>query len=136
MNRPLPYCHIAILPYCHIAILSYCHIAILPYCHIAILSYCHTAILPYCHIAILPSLHHRSFKITVPVLVSITRTPYPSVKVNSKSDHINLVAPAGPIECLLYLPNVWTIQYKLGPERLTRLGNSNVLRLPGIKVTE
>ena len=34
------------------------------------------------------------------------------------------------IECLLYLPNVQAIQYKLGPERLTRLGNSNVLRLP------
>ena len=31
---------------------------------------------------------------------------------------------------LLYLPNVRAIQYKLGPERLTRLGNSNVLRLP------
>ena len=31
---------------------------------------------------------------------------------------------------LLYLPNFRAIQYKLGPERLTRLGNSNVLRLP------
>jgi len=31
------------------------------------------------------------------------------------------VAPASPIECLLYLPNVRAIQYKLGPERLTRL---------------
>ena len=34
--------------------------------------------------------------------------------------------------CLLYLPNVPAIQYKLGPERLTRLGNSNVLRVPVI----
>ena len=50
-------------------------------------------------------------------------------KFNLKSDSVNLVAPASPIEFLLYLPNVQTIQYKLGPERLTRLGNSNVLRL-------
>ena len=42
----------------------------------------------------------------------------------------NLVAPASPIECLLYKPKVRAIQYKLGPERLTRLVNSNVLRLP------
>ena len=36
------------------------------------------------------------------------------------------------IECLLYLPNVRAIQYKLrvGPEKWTRLGNTNVLRLP------
>ena len=47
-----------------------------------------------------------------------------------KSDRVNLVAPASPFECILYLPNVRAIQYKLGPERLTRLGNSNVLRLP------
>ena len=46
------------------------------------------------------------------------------------SDRVNLVAPASPIECLPYLPNVRAIQFKLGPERLTRLGNSNVLRLP------
>jgi len=47
-----------------------------------------------------------------------------------KSDRVNLAAPASPIECLLYLPNVWATQHKLGPERLTRLGNSNVLRPP------
>ena len=47
-----------------------------------------------------------------------------------KSDRVNIVAPASLIECLLYLPNVRATQYKLGPERLTRLGNSNVLRLP------
>ena len=52
-------------------------------------------------------------------------------KFNLKSDSVNLVAPASPIEFLLYLSNVQTIQYKLGPERLTRLGNSNV-RLPVI----
>jgi len=46
------------------------------------------------------------------------------------SGRVNLVAPASPIECLLYLPNVRAIQYKLGPERLTRLENLNVLRLP------
>ena len=51
-------------------------------------------------------------------------------KFNLKSNRVNYVAPASPIECLLYLPNVWAIQYKLGTERLTRLGNSNVLRLP------
>ena len=51
-------------------------------------------------------------------------------KFKLKSDRVKLVAPASPIECLLYLPNVRAIQYKLGPEMLTRLGNSNVLRLP------
>ena len=51
-------------------------------------------------------------------------------KFNLKSDRVNLVATAAPIEFLLYLSNVQAIQYKLGPERLTRLENSNVLRLP------
>ena len=46
------------------------------------------------------------------------------------SDCVNLVAPASHIECFLHLPNVRTIQYNQGPERLIRLGNSNVLRLP------
>ena len=46
------------------------------------------------------------------------------------SNRVNLVAPASPIECLPYLPNVPAIQYKLGPVSLTLLGNSNVLRLP------
>jgi len=55
--------------------------------------------------------------------------PFSKSKFNLKSDRVNLVAQAGPIECLLYLTNVRAIQYKLGPERLTRLGNSNVLRL-------
>ena len=54
-------------------------------------------------------------------------------KFNPKPDHVNLVAQASPIDCLFYLPNVRTIQYKLGPERWTRLGNSNVLRLSVIK---
>ena len=56
--------------------------------------------------------------------------PFSKSKFYLKSDHVNLVAPASPIECMLHLPNVWVIQYNLGPERLTRLGNSNVLRLP------
>ena len=56
--------------------------------------------------------------------------PCSKSKFNQKSDRVNLVAPASPIECLLYLPNVRAIQYKLRPERLTRLGNSDVLRLP------
>ena len=56
--------------------------------------------------------------------------PFSKSKFNLKSDRVNLVAPAIPIECLLYLPNVRAIQYKLGPEMLTQLGNSNVLRLP------
>ena len=47
-----------------------------------------------------------------------------------KSDRVNLVAPASLIEYLLYLPNVRAIQYKLGQERLTQLGNSNVLGCP------
>ena len=55
--------------------------------------------------------------------------PFSKSKFNLRSDRVNLIAPASPIECLLYLPNVRAIQYKLGPERLTRLGNSNVLRL-------
>ena len=46
------------------------------------------------------------------------------------SDRVNLVAPASPIDCLLHLPNVRAMHYKLGPERLTRLRNSNVLWLP------
>ena len=52
--------------------------------------------------------------------------PLSKSKFNLKSDRVNLVAPASPIECLLYSPNVLAVQYKLGPERLIRLGNSNV----------
>ena len=59
--------------------------------------------------------------------------PFSKSKFNLKPDRVNLVAPASSIECLLYLPSVRAIQYKLGPERLPRLGNSNVLRLPLIK---
>ena len=46
--------------------------------------------------------------------------PFSKSKFNLKSDRVNLVAPASPIECLLYLPNVRAMQYKLGPERFTR----------------
>ena len=56
--------------------------------------------------------------------------PFSKSKFNRKSDCVNLIAPASPIECLLYLPNVRAVKYKLGPEGLTRLGNWNVLRLP------
>jgi len=56
--------------------------------------------------------------------------PFSKSKFSLKSNRVNLVAPASPNECLLYLPNVQSIQYKLGPERLTRIGNINVLRLP------
>ena len=66
-------------------------------------------------------------------LVSMYTThlsPFSKSKFNLKSDRVNLVAPASPIECLLYIPNVRAIQHKLGPERLTRFGNSNVLGLP------
>ena len=56
--------------------------------------------------------------------------PFSKSKFHHNSNRVNLVAPASPIECVLYLPNVPAIQYKLGPERLTRLGNSNALRLP------
>ena len=52
--------------------------------------------------------------------------PFSKSKFNLKSDRVNIVAPASPIECLFYLTNVRPIQYKLGPERL---GNSNVLQL-------
>ena len=57
-------------------------------------------------------------------------SPFSKSKFNLKSARVNLVAPASPIECLLYIPNVRAIQYKLGPERLSRFGNSNVLGLP------
>ena len=40
--------------------------------------------------------------------------PFSKSKFNLKSDRVNLVAPASHIVCLLYLPNVRTIQYKLG----------------------
>ena len=50
--------------------------------------------------------------------------PYSKSKFNLKSDGVNLVAPAA------FLTNVRATQYKMGPKRLTRLGNSNVLRLP------
>ena len=43
--------------------------------------------------------------------------PFSKSKFNLKSDRVKLVSPASPIECLLYLPNVRAIQYKLGPER-------------------
>jgi len=56
--------------------------------------------------------------------------PFSKSNLILKSERVNLVAPACPIERLLYLPNVRAIQYKLGPEGLTQLGNSNVLRLP------
>ena len=49
--------------------------------------------------------------------------PFSKSKFNLMSDRVNL-------ECQLYLPNVRAIQYKLGPERLTRFGNLNILRLP------
>ena len=46
------------------------------------------------------------------------------------SDRANLFAPASPVDCLFLQPDVRAVQYKLEPERLTRIGNSNVLRLP------
>ena len=58
--------------------------------------------------------------------------PFSKSKFNLESNRVNLVSPASSIECLLYLLNVRAIQYKLRPERLTRLGNSNVLPLPVI----
>ena len=45
----------------------------------------------------------------------------------------DLVAPASPFECLLYLPNVRAIQNKLGPERFRNL---NVLRLSVIRILQ
>ena len=41
--------------------------------------------------------------------------PFSKSKFNLNSDRVNLVAPASPIECLLYLPNVRAIQYKGWP---------------------
>ena len=69
------------------------------------------------------------FSIIQNILINVFRT-FSSRISDLKSDRVNLVEPASPIECQLYLPNVRAIQYKLGPERLTRLGNSNVLGLP------
>ena len=62
------------------------------------------------------------------ILIDVPHTPDPS--------KVNLVASASHIEWLLYLPNVRAIQYKQGPERLPRQGNSNVLRLPVVPVLE
>ena len=53
-------------------------------------------------------------------------SPFYKSEFKLKSGRVNLVSPASPID----LPFVQTIQYKLGPERLTRIGNSSVLRLP------
>ena len=67
----------------------------------------------------------------------LTRTSEVKIKSapiwSTKSDRVNLVAPASPIECLLYWPKVRATQYKLRPERLTRLVNSNVLQLTVLK---
>ena len=46
--------------------------------------------------------------------------PFNKSKFNLKSDRFNLPAPVSPITCQAYLTNVRAIQYKLGPERLTR----------------
>ena len=79
---------------------------------------------------------HNSLPIVMfrgtPCIYSTHLWPFSKSKFNLKSDRVNLVAPTIPIEYLLYLPNVRRIQYKLRPERLTRLENSNVLRLPVI----
>ena len=69
------------------------------------------------------------FSIIQNILINAFRT-FSSRTSDLKSDRVHLGEPASPIECQLYLPNVRAIQYKLGPERLTRLGNSNVLGLP------
>ena len=55
-------------------------------------------------------------------------------RFKSKFNRVNLVAPASPNGCLLLFPNDRAIQYKLGPEMLTRVGNSNVVRLPVIDI--
>ena len=68
----------------------------------------------------------------VDIIYTTQICPFSKSKFNLESDCVNLVPLASPIECLLYLPNVRAIQYKLGPERLTRLGNSNILMLPVI----
>ena len=47
----------------------------------------------------------------------------PAPPVSTPADRVHLLSPI--IECLLYLPSVQAIQYKLGPKKLTRLGYSN-----------
>ena len=90
----------------------------------------------YCHLCIEGHLELQlSFFCGNPFTELLTKLglhlwPFSKSKFNLKSDRVNLVAPASPIKCLLHLPNVRAIQYKLGPEKLTQLGNSNVLRLP------
>ena len=90
----------------------------------------------YCHLCIEGHLELQlSFFCGNPFTELLTKLglhlwPFSKSKFNLKSDSVNLVAPASPIKCLLHLPNVRAIQYKLGPEKLTQLGNSNVLRLP------
>ena len=70
------------------------------------------------------------FKVCMRIMSYHAPRPFSKSKFNLKADRVNLVALASPIECLVYLVNVRASQYKLGPERLTRLGNSNVLKLP------
>ena len=54
--------------------------------------------------------------------------PFSKSKLNLKSDRVNLVAPALVLLSVCFTQcNARAIQYKLGPERLTRLGNSNVI---------
>ena len=73
--------------------------------------------------------HFRNFPISCFWFNYTHLWPFSESKFSLMSGRVNLVAPTSPIECLLNLPNVRAIQYKLGPERLTQLGNSNVLRL-------
>ena len=54
---------------------------------------------------------------TRPISRSRTSDPLAQIQFNLKSDGVNLVAPASPIECLLYLPNVQTGTGKVDPAR-------------------
>ena len=71
-------------------------------------------------------------KIKRQFLMFVARTPNPSVKVNSTASTV-LHRLVLLIVCV-YLPNVRALQYKLGPERLTRLESSNVLQLPVVEL--
>ena len=66
---------------------------------------------------------------TLTIISHTSEWPFSKRKFNLKPNRVKRVVPASPIEWLLYLANVRATHDKLGPERLTRLENSNVLRL-------
>ena len=89
--------------------------------------------------------HNPDFIIQLYLLSIMHPWPFSKSKFNLKSDRVNLVAPASPIECLLHLPNVWAIQSgteKVDPARTFKCTTAvrgvlgNVLQLTGLKFVQ